>query len=377
LKTSCPASLGNRKIYIKSSYIFYLYLKLFGLATSALAVLALAVLAFSPAWVSAAPMTNPAITAADLTHVSDSTLLSFDFPDATPYKVFTLSQPNRIVIDIHAADKGHKLTALAQQLAKDDATIANIRLGKPLPHVSRIVLDIKSALPELQTRLRSIGNASQRLTLHWHSPQHSHKPARPTLQTPQAAPSKPNEPIQQALDQLEDHYMQPATQPPANAAEIRFTCHAIELSGNTLFSSAQLAPLWQNQLGKQIALLDIYAIARAITERYHADGYVLSIAEVPAQKIIAGKVRLNIIEGQINEVSVQDAEGKILKTESQRLTAALKQKPMQIKQLEHILSQNHSGTIARAYFKPSAQRGITALNVVLTRVSPRVSTHPR
>jgi hemolysin activation/secretion protein len=142
------------------------------------------------------------------------------------------------------------------------------------------------------------------------------------------------------------------------------------LAGNTLFTQPALAKFWKDKIGQEITLLDIYTIARSITEHYQAEGYVLAAAQVPQQKISAGLAKIEIEEGLVSEITVHDVGGKFLKTESARLKSALQNKPLQIKQLEQYLLQDHPGTIARAYFKPTEQKGSTALSVILTRTPP-------
>lgn len=97
-------------------------------------------------------------------------------------------------------------------------------------------------------------------------------------------------------------------QPPAQAAQLRFTLKELTLKGNTVFTKEQLAPLYQGMLGKEISLLDIYKLRDAITAQYGNAGYGLSKAVVPEQRIQAeGLVRIDIIEGFVDEVIIEGA----------------------------------------------------------------------
>lgn len=100
----------------------------------------------------------------------------------------------------------------------------------------------------------------------------------------------------------------PVSAPIAGAEQLQFTLHTIELSGNTVITSAELTKLYQPYLGKQITLAKLQEIVDDITTYYRKQGYVLSQAVLPAQKIDQGIVKIQIVEGYINQVSI---DGKI------------------------------------------------------------------
>ncbi|MDH5299399.1 MAG: hypothetical protein OEV91_10310 [Desulfobulbaceae bacterium] len=93
--------------------------------------------------------------------------------------------------------------------------------------------------------------------------------------------------------------------PPDKAEAIRFVLSAIEVEGATVYSREQLLPLWQEYLGKEISLLQVYQIADAITAKYRNAGYILTQSIVPPQKIENGIVRIKVIEGFVNEVIIE------------------------------------------------------------------------
>ncbi|MBP2302911.1 ShlB/FhaC/HecB family hemolysin secretion/activation protein [Azospirillum picis] len=93
--------------------------------------------------------------------------------------------------------------------------------------------------------------------------------------------------------------------PPKDAERITLTLSAIRIDGNSVYDSDSLAELWRDRLGKAVTLADLYAIRDAVTARYRNDGYVLSQAVVPAQRIRDGVVRLQVVEGYVSEVLIQ------------------------------------------------------------------------
>lgn len=83
------------------------------------------------------------------------------------YRVFILEAPNRIVVDLEGVAISPALQALPAQVAADDATLAGIRIGRFKTGVTRIVLDIKTALPDYQVSHQALPDQTQRLSLQW------------------------------------------------------------------------------------------------------------------------------------------------------------------------------------------------------------------
>ncbi|MBF0178753.1 MAG: ShlB/FhaC/HecB family hemolysin secretion/activation protein [Magnetococcales bacterium] len=102
--------------------------------------------------------------------------------------------------------------------------------------------------------------------------------------------------------------MVPSTQGsalPSNADAIRFRPTAIELANVTAFSSDTLLPLYQELLEREASLREIFALADRITAYYGQAGFVLSRAIVPPQTITEGRVRIQVVEGFIDQVLVE------------------------------------------------------------------------
>ncbi len=103
-------------------------------------------------------------------------------------------------------------------------------------------------------------------------------------------------------------------QVPAGAASTRLTLAQVLLDGNTAIGTAELAPLWQPLLGRDISLADAFALAGRITAAYRARGYVLSQALVPQQDLdVAGaRLRIRILEGHVDKLRVTGPPGDAL-----------------------------------------------------------------
>ena len=74
---------------------------------------------------------------------------------------------------------------------------------------------------------------------------------------------------------------------------------------STVYSDEELASLYEDRLGRKVALAEVFGIADAITARYRNDGYILSRAILPPQTIEDGAVTIRIVEGYIDEVRIE------------------------------------------------------------------------
>ena len=78
----------------------------------------------------------------------------------------------------------------------------------------------------------------------------------------------------------------------------------IELTGNTLVSTAELTPLVLPLQGHTVTLGDLRQAAQRISALYHARGYPLAHAYIPAQTIQDGLVRIRIVEPTYDRIDV-------------------------------------------------------------------------
>ena len=96
----------------------------------------------------------------------------------------------------------------------------------------------------------------------------------------------------------------PSTVAPAGADRITLTISRVVITGATVYSDADLAPLYADMLGGEVTLAAVYDLARRITAKYGAAGYVLSRAVVPPQNFgrRGAVVRIQVVEGYVDKV---------------------------------------------------------------------------
>jgi hemolysin activation/secretion protein len=160
--------------------------------------------------------------------------------------------------------------------------------------------------------------------------------------------------------------IQPA---PPGAEDIRFTLTDIAIDGATVYPIEVLRPLWQDLLGHEITLAQLYQTAGAITSKYRNDGYVLSRAIVPAQRIEGGTVRLEVLEGYIGRVTIRGEVSResLLRGYADKITAL---RPLQIRDLERylLLLDDLAGATASSVLEPLAgEPGAAELTITLSQ----------
>jgi len=146
---------------------------------------------------------------------------------------------------------------------------------------------------------------------------------------------------------------EPVQPAPPGAEELRFTLSDITVEGATVYDREALRPLWQDLLGHEISLSDLYGVADAITSQYRNDGYVLSRAIVPAQQIENGVARLEVIEGYIGRVTItgEVSRESLLRGYADKITAL---RPVRLRALERylLLMNDLAGATATSVLAP-------------------------
>ena len=126
--------------------------------------------------------------------------------------------------------------------------------------------------------------------------------------------------------------------PPEKAQELRFTLKELTIKGSTAFSAEELAPLYAGLVGKEVTLLDIYKLRDAITAKYGNAGFGLSKAIIPEQRIQAeGLVRIDVIEGFIDDVIVEGGTAEQQKFLSYAIEKIKAERPLNVRTLERYL----------------------------------------
>lgn len=153
---------------------------------------------------------------------------------------------------------------------------------------------------------------------------------------------------------------------PDAAKGVIFKFNRLNLVGVSAFSEAELSDIYRPYLDQEVSLEVVWTIAGAITERYLNKGYFLSRAYVPAQQIDEGVVTIEVIEGHISAVELDDelADRSLLQQLFERLQGF---KPVKAYDLESFMLQLNAlpGVRFRGLLEPlaDAPAGFTKLSL--------------
>ena len=123
----------------------------------------------------------------------------------------------------------------------------------------------------------------------------------------------------------------PRTVPKAPAASdagaVRITVKSFRITGNTLIAEPALQAVLVPWLGKETTFTELQQATNAIAEAYRARGW-FARPQLPAQDVSSGVIQINIIEGRLGAVRIDDG-GKALRVARGLVTDTMtaRQKP--------------------------------------------------
>ncbi len=103
----------------------------------------------------------------------------------------------------------------------------------------------------------------------------------------------------------------PLPAPPARSehqlsSTLKIHVKKINLSGHSVFSHEQLAPIIAPYQGRDINTADLFALRNALTQHYIQAGYINSGALIPDQNVEDGVIDILIVEGTLTQVIVHN-----------------------------------------------------------------------
>ncbi len=151
----------------------------------------------------------------------------------------------------------------------------------------------------------------------------------------------------------------PSTVAPPGADAIRLNIRGVVVTGATVYSEADLAALYADLIGPDRSLAAVYEIARRITAKYGADGYVLSRAVVPPQNLKPGGavIRIQVVEGYVDKVEwPTERLARYRDFFSDYTAKIIAERPINIRTLERylLLANDLPGLKFSSSLKPSA-----------------------
>ncbi len=161
---------------------------------------------------------------------------------------------------------------------------------------------------------------------------------------------------------------QPA--PPAGPAvdERPFLVQSLRVTGQTVYSEAELVSIAGFVRGGEQKLSDLRAMAARIADHYHKNGYFVAQAYLPAQDIKDGAVTIVVLEGRYGSVTLNN-QARVPDSLANGLLSGLNRgDTIAIAPLEErlLLLSDLPGTYVRSTLAPGQEVGTSDLLVDLT-----------
>jgi hemolysin activation/secretion protein len=129
---------------------------------------------------------------------------------------------------------------------------------------------------------------------------------------------------------------------------------AVDIEGATVYPAAELAQLYTPLLATRITRADIERLLDAITKKYRDDGYVLVRAVAPPQRLDFGVLRIRVIEGYVDRVTLSGAAPASPERLQSFLRPIVEERPLRLTTLEHytLILGEQPGVEMRAALRP-------------------------
>ncbi len=166
----------------------------------------------------------------------------------------------------------------------------------------------------------------------------------------------------------------PSEAPPAGAEQLKIVIRDVCIKGGTIYSKDDLAPLWGGLIGHEIPVQALYDLAKAITAKYGADGYVLSRAIVPPQQFAPhGAVPcLQIVEGYVERVEWPASLARYRNFFDDYAAKITAERPVRVQTIERylLLANDLPGLKFSTSLKPSPNHVGASILVVEVKEKP-------
>ncbi|MCY1277517.1 Heme/hemopexin transporter protein HuxB [compost metagenome] len=152
--------------------------------------------------------------------------------------------------------------------------------------------------------------------------------------------------------------------PPTMTAPAGATFHVnkVILDGATSYPPHTFQPLLATLEGRKVSLAEVNAVAERITQRYRKAGFVLVRTFVPVQRLDNGVLRLRVIEGQVNQVTINGPSNRAMERYAENIR---KEVPLKGETLERnlLLMNDISGNETRGTLVASQGKAGTDLAI--------------
>lgn len=168
----------------------------------------------------------------------------------------------------------------------------------------------------------------------------------------------------------------PSPRPPGTLEQAvtgpKIMVREIRLVGNTAFTSQQLAEVTAPYTNRELTAEDLEALRLALTYHYINHGYVTSGAVIPEQDVADGTLTMQIMEGKLAEIHIEDTKWFRPSYFQSRINLAAGP-PLNVTELEErlqLLQANPRIERLNAELLPGVVRGESTLNARVKEANP-------
>lgn len=162
------------------------------------------------------------------------------------------------------------------------------------------------------------------------------------------------------LPQMKDEAIEGST-------EKVFTLNDVVIEGSTVYDQGDFAKIVGEFKGQEVSFADLSRITNNMTRKYREDGYIFSRVVLPPQKIQGGVVRVQAVEGRVENVEVTGEfkdRGGLIRSMANKIHS---EGPTNTRDIERylLLIDDLPGITARSFVKPSQSQGAGDLVIVV------------
>ena len=158
-------------------------------------------------------------------------------------------------------------------------------------------------------------------------------------------------------------------------SDTRISISGVRITGNTVFSEAQLLALIAPALAsaaepgsaRQLSFAELEALADQITAYYREQGYLLARAYLPLQDVRAGQLEIAVLEGRVSRINWSNESRHSDATLDGRLDEVTIDAPLYNPTLERslLLLSDLPGSEVQATVRPGVSVGTSELDIAL------------
>ena len=151
--------------------------------------------------------------------------------------------------------------------------------------------------------------------------------------------------------------------------DLSLTIKKVVIEGSTVFDQGDFQPIFSKYTGREVPVAVIFQMAAEATAFYRGKGYILSQVIVPPQEVDGGVVRLQVVEGYVDNVVVEGEDGSRRDLVLAMTSKITRSRPLHSDDLERylLLAGDLAGLQVQGFLSPSSSApGAATLTVKTT-----------